>query len=84
MLKSFEVFQCFSVRRLTLNKDKCKFNQDKLTFLGFVLLSEGISPDPMKVDTIHNAPIFPILANFAAFLDHAKTADVSKMMAILG
>ena len=50
------VFQRFSERGLTLNKDKCKFNQEKLTFFGFVCSSEGISPDPVKVDAIHDAP----------------------------
>ena len=50
------VFQRFSERGLTLNKDKCKFNQEKLTFFGFVFSSEGISPDPVKVDAIHYAP----------------------------
>ena len=56
MLECFEVFQCLSERGLTLNIDKCKFNQDKLTFFDFALLSEGISPDPVKFDAIHNAP----------------------------
>ena len=50
------VFQRFSERGLTLNKEKCKFNQDKLTFFGFVFSSAGISPDPVKVEAIHNAP----------------------------
>ena len=41
---------------MTLNKEKCLFNQSKLTFFGFLFSSEGISPDPIKVAAIHDAP----------------------------
>ena len=50
------VFQRLSERRQSLNKDKCEFNQNKLTFFGFVFSNEGMSPDPVKVEAIHNAP----------------------------
>ena len=50
------VFQRFSDKGLTLNRAKCKFNQDQLNFFGFVFSGDGISPDPLKVDAIKNAP----------------------------
>jgi len=50
------VFQRLAEKGLTLNKEKCLFNQSKLTFFGFVFSSEGISPDPIKVAAIHDAP----------------------------
>ena len=33
---------------VTLNKDKCVFNTSTLTFLGHVLVKDGISADPEK------------------------------------
>jgi hypothetical protein len=41
---------------LTLNDEKCLFNQNKLTFFGLVFSSDGISADPAKVSAIKNAP----------------------------
>ncbi len=40
---------------LTLNKDKCVFSQDKITFFGYVFSADGISADLSKVDAIRNA-----------------------------
>ena len=37
---------------VTLNKDKCEFNRNRLTFLGHVLDGEGVSPDPQKTSAI--------------------------------
>ena len=37
---------------LILNPDKCKFSQDKLTFLGHVIDGRGISPDPSKTNAV--------------------------------
>ena len=49
------VFQKFSEVGLTLNKSKCEFNKSSLTFFGFVFSAQGVSPDPKKVQSIHNA-----------------------------
>ena len=37
---------------VTLNRDKCLFGQEKITFLGHVIDKTGISPDPGKVCAI--------------------------------
>ena len=37
---------------VTLNRDKCSFGQEKITFLGHVIDKTGISPDPGKVCAI--------------------------------
>ena len=50
------VFQRLADKGLTLNKQKCLFNQHKLTFVEFVFSSKGISPDHIKVAAIHDAP----------------------------
>ena len=39
---------------LTLNKEKCQFSQEKVTFLGQVTDATGIRPDPKKVKAIVN------------------------------
>ena len=46
------VFKKFSAINLTLNKKKCVFNKPSLTFFGFVFSSQGIAPDPWKVEAI--------------------------------
>ena len=38
--------------RVTLNKDKCLFGQDRLTFLGHVIDKNGISADPDKMTAL--------------------------------
>ena len=37
---------------LTLNKDKCKFSQQQVKFLGQVIDGSGVSPDPTKIQAI--------------------------------
>ena len=34
--------------RVTLNKDKCKFSVDQVTFLGHDIDHSGVHPDPKK------------------------------------
>ena len=49
------VCEKFAQVGLTLNREKCLFNQTSLTFFGFVFSDKGISPDPAKVQAIHDA-----------------------------
>ena len=37
---------------VTLNKDKCSFSVDRVTFLGHVIDKAGVHPDPKKVEAI--------------------------------
>ena len=41
---------------LTLNKEKCFFSLPEVKFLGQVIDSEGIRPDPAKVSAIQQVP----------------------------
>ena len=40
---------------LTLNKQKCQFCKSTISFFGLVFSAQGVSPDPEKVDAIHEA-----------------------------
>ena len=33
---------------LKLNREKCEFKKDRLTYFGHVLSADGVSPDPEK------------------------------------
>lgn len=41
---------------LCLNEQKCKFRQEKLTFLGHTISKEGLMPDNSHLEAIRNAP----------------------------
>ena len=51
------LLQRFSERNFKLNKDKFVFKQQKLKYCGHILTSEGILPDPAKVEAITQMPI---------------------------
>ena len=48
------VFERFSHIGLTLNQNKCEFSQSQLTIFAPVFSEDGVSPDPAKVEAIHN------------------------------
>ena len=56
---------------LTLNKDKCKLNEHKITFFGYTFSAEGISADPRKVEAIHTAPPPQSVKDIRSFLGMA-------------
>ena len=41
---------------MRFNPDKCIFRQDSISFYGVTLSSEGIKPDPRKIEAIKNLP----------------------------
>jgi hypothetical protein len=50
-----ETFQALKDCGLTINREKCEFNKDRVTFFGVVFTKDGVSPDPQKVSGIKNA-----------------------------
>ena len=42
---------------LKLNRNKCIFTAESLTFLGHIISADGVKPDPTKVNAITNMPI---------------------------
>ena len=51
LLATLQLLQTASV---TLNKDKCQFGKDTLSFLGHIISAEGVSPDPNKIRAVVN------------------------------
>lgn len=50
------VFARLKEKNLTLNRQKCEFNKDKLVFYGYIFSKNGLSADPEKVKAIKDAP----------------------------
>lgn len=63
-----EVFTRLRSANLKLKPSKCHFAQDKIKFLGHIVTSEGILPDPDKVKAIHNLPLPENIASLQSFL----------------
>ena len=49
------VLQRLQEKGLTLNTQKCIFGQPTLKYLGYIFSNRGISPDPSKVEDVHEA-----------------------------
>jgi hypothetical protein len=48
------VLKAIEEARLQLNVDKCKFHKTEVTYLGYVVSTEGVQMDPSKINTILN------------------------------
>ncbi len=49
----FAVLARLEKKGLTLNLDKCEFNQERILFYGHVFTKKGMEPDPKKVEAIN-------------------------------
>ena len=52
-----EALKRIKMAGLTLNRDKCEFSKDQISFLGQMIDSIGVHPDGSKVSAIKNVPI---------------------------
>jgi hypothetical protein len=50
------IFERMRKANLKFNPDKCRLFQRQIAFLGYVVSSSGVSPDPKKVETILSWP----------------------------
>jgi len=48
------VFERLRTHGLTLKGSKCHFGQNEINYLGFIIGSDGIKPDPSKCDAINS------------------------------
>lgn len=53
---------------LTLNKKKSHFFRKDTKFLGFILTTEGIKPDPEKISSIQDSPAPRNIKQWRGFL----------------
>jgi len=63
-----EVFQKLRQFNLRIEPDKCEFFKTELNYLGHVVTSEGVKPDPEKVKAIKNFPIPKNTTDVKSFL----------------
>lgn len=56
MEKLDAVFKRLSDHKIQVQPNKCEFMKMKLPFLGFIISSDGLCPDPKKTEAISNYP----------------------------
>ena len=62
------VFERLKAYNLVLNRDKCVFAQQEITFLGHLISAAGVAPLPSKVEAICNFPQPRTLKQLKRFL----------------
>ncbi|CAB4035596.1 Retrovirus-related Pol poly [Paramuricea clavata] len=66
------LFQRLDAKGLTLNGDKCEYNQPSLWFYGYSLSKDGLSADPKKVEAIVKTTTTQNVAQLRSFLGLAN------------
>ena len=66
--RTLKVFQSLRKHGLKLNKNKCRFHQSELLFLGHKITSIGISPDENKIKAIVDMPYLQNVKELQRFL----------------
>ena len=49
-----KVLQRCTEKNVRLNKEKCKFNKSEVKYMGHIITSDGLKPDPSKIEAILN------------------------------
>jgi hypothetical protein len=62
------VFYALREARLFANLEKCTFCTDRVAFLGYVVIPQGIEVDEVKIEAIKSWPIPAMLTQFWSFL----------------
>ena len=64
-----QVFELSSANGLVVNRSKCVFGVQELTYLGHLVTAKGIAPLPLRVDAIRDFPTPDSKASLQRFLD---------------
>lgn len=67
-----KVLERLRERDLPVKLDKCEFHKHKIAFLGYIVSTEGIGPDPAKIEAIKNWPTPVNLKEVQSFLGLAN------------
>ncbi len=67
-----EVLRRLRSANIMLKAAKCMFGADKVEYLGHILTSRGISPDPRKLEKLRSFPIPTNISQLRAFLGLAN------------
>ena len=62
------VFEQFRTYNIKIEPDKCEFLRPELSYLGHVISSEGIKPDPKKIEAVVRFPVPDREKDVKAFL----------------
>ena len=62
------VFERFQEAGLKLRKEKCKLFTNKISYLGYILDSNGVHPNPDKVKAISEAPVPTNITQLQSYL----------------
>ncbi|XP_028077955.1 uncharacterized protein LOC114279861 [Camellia sinensis] len=65
-------FQTLKEKKLYAKLSKCEFWLDSVTFLGHVIMKEGISVDPQKIEAVVNWPRLASVIEVRSFLGLAE------------
>ncbi|XP_044500293.1 uncharacterized protein LOC123221524 [Mangifera indica] len=63
-----EVFAVLRNHQLVVNRKKCQFGRDKMSYLGHVVSREGVEADPKKISDMQNWPAPRDLRDLRGFL----------------
>lgn len=63
-----QVFRRLREANFKIQMDKCEFLRKEISFLGHIINSEGIKPNPAKIDAIKNFPLPKTRTEIKAFL----------------
>lgn len=63
-----EVFTRLQEFELKIQPDKCEFLRNEVAYLGHIISSEGVKPNPDKVEAVQNFPVPKCCKDIKAFL----------------
>ena len=67
-----DVFKRLRAAGLKLGREKCSFCKSKLIFLGHTISSNGVAPDPAKIEKVQNFPIPRNITELRGFIGLAS------------
>jgi predicted aspartyl protease len=67
-----KLFNCVRVANLKLNISKCFFFKQNLSFLGYIITTDGLETDPAKIEKVKNFPTPTTVTQIKSFIGIAS------------